>query len=62
MSRTPVAVVLFLIGFTLYVVAALDIADHLAGYNWAIQAVYFLLAGVLWTVPTRHLMLWAAHR
>jgi hypothetical protein len=62
MSRIPIAIVLFLIGITMYVTAALDIADHLESYHWAIQAVYFLFAGLLWTVPTRQLMLWAAHR
>jgi hypothetical protein len=62
MPRIPIAVLAFLIGFSLYVAAAVLLADRLAGFNWAIQALYFLLAGVLWTVPTRWLMFWAARR
>ncbi len=62
MPRIPIAVVAFLVGFSLYVAAAVVLADRLAGTNWLIQAAYFLIAGILWTVPTRRLMLWAARR
>ncbi len=62
MSRIPIAVAAFLIGFSLYVTVAVVLADRLAGLNWLIQAVYFLIAGLLWTVPTRGLMFWAARR
>ncbi len=62
MPRIPIAVLAFLIGFSVYVVAAVVLADRVAGLNWLIQAVYFLIAGVLWTIPTRWLMVWAARR
>jgi hypothetical protein len=62
MSRIPIAVLAFLIGFSLYVAVAVVLADHLAGLHWSIQALYFLAAGLLWTVPTRRLMFWAARR
>jgi hypothetical protein len=62
MPRIPIAVLAFLIGFSLYVAAAIVLADRLTGLNWLIQAVYFLIAGVLWTLPTRWLMFWAARR
>jgi hypothetical protein len=62
MPRIPIAVLAFLIGFSLYVAAAVVLADRLTGMNWLIQAVYFLIAGVLWTLPTRWLMFWAARR
>ncbi len=62
MPRIPIAVLGFLIGFTLYVAAAVTLADRLGGFAWWAQALYFLAAGLLWTVPTRWLMLWAARR
>jgi hypothetical protein len=62
MPRIPIAVAAFLIGFSVYVAAAVVLADRLAGLNWLVQAVYFLVAGILWTVPTRWLMFWAARR
>jgi hypothetical protein len=30
--------------------------------HWAVQALYFLVAGVLWVVPARWLMIWALRR
>jgi hypothetical protein len=62
MPRIPIAVLAFLVGFSLYVAAAIVLADRLTGMNWLIQALYFLVAGVLWTLPTRWLMFWAARR
>jgi hypothetical protein len=62
MPRIPIAVLAFLIGFSLYVAAAVVLADRLTGLNWLVQALYFLIAGVLWTLPTRWLMFWAARR
>jgi len=62
MPRIPIAVAAFLIGFAVYVMAVVTLADHLTKQHWAIQALYFLVAGVLWTVPTRRLMVWAARR
>jgi hypothetical protein len=60
MPRIAIAVLGFLIGFTLYVGAVVTLADRLGGVPWWLQALYFLAAGLLWTVPTRWLMLWAA--
>jgi hypothetical protein len=33
-----------------------------AAFGWVAQAAYFLAAGLLWTLPTRQLMVWAARR
>ncbi len=60
MSRVPIAVVLGLAGLAAYVVVAVTLADRVIGAHWAAQALYFLLAGALWVLPTRWLMLWAA--
>ncbi len=62
MSRTGPAVLAFLIGFTLYVAAAVTLADHVLRLHWAVQAAYFLVAGIGWVWPARALMFWAARR
>lgn len=60
--RPVVAVPLGLAGVLAYIVGAVTLADHLAGLHWALQALYFVAAGVLWVLPVHFLMLWAAGR
>lgn len=62
MSRTPIAVVVGLVGFTVYVAIALILADHVLSLHWTIQALYFLVAGFAWVMPARWLMLWSVHQ
>lgn len=59
MSRTTLAVPLGLFGFLLYLGAAAALADHVIGRHWALQALYYLVAGTVWVVPARALLLWA---
>jgi len=61
MARPAIATLLGLLGFILYVIAAVALADRI-DRQWAVQLVYFILAGTLWVLPARWLMLWAAHR
>lgn len=60
MSRVPIAVVGGLVGLAAYIGAAATLADRLAGMHWAVQGLYYALAGSLWVFPVRWLMLWAA--
>jgi hypothetical protein len=60
MSRIPLAVLIFLVGFAGYVGAAVALADHVLGLHWTVQALYFVVAGVAWAWPARALMFWAA--
>ena len=62
MSRIPVAVLVFLVGFVAYVAVAVVLADVVLGLHWTVQALYFVVAGVAWAWPTRALMFWAARR
>ena len=62
MPRILFASLLGLAGFVLYVMAAVAFADRLDGLGWAVRAAYFLAAGMLWVVPARWLMLWAARK
>ncbi len=45
----------------IYVAAAITLPDILPS-NWIVQAVYFLVAGVVWVFPVRWLMLWSVHK
>jgi hypothetical protein len=51
-----------LAGFVAYLAVAVTLYDAVARTNWAVQAVYFVIAGLLWVLPARWLMLWAAHQ
>lgn len=62
MPRILLASVVGLLGFALYVSAAVTLADSLAEGHWAVRALYFAVAGLLWVLPARSLMLWAARR
>ena len=62
MSRIPIAVLVFLAGFTAYIVAVVTLADHVLKLHWVVQALYFVVAGIAWAWPTRALMVWAARR
>ena len=61
MSR-PTAAALMGIAFVIaYVAAAVTLVDALP-QHWAVQAVYFLVAGIAWVMPIRWLMLWSVHK
>jgi hypothetical protein len=60
MSRPTIAALVFLAGFTAYVAAVVTLADHVFALHWAVQALYFVVAGVAWAWPARALMFWAA--
>jgi hypothetical protein len=62
MSRTPVAT-LAICTFTLaWIAGAAVLADHVRPLHWALQAIYYPLAGSLWVLPVWWMMLWGAHR
>ena len=60
MPRILFATILGLAGFLAYLIAAVTLYDVVAARHWAVQAAYFVVAGTLWVVPIRSLMLWAA--
>jgi hypothetical protein len=59
-SRVPVAVALGLLGLAGYIVAAVSLADPVLRAPWPVQTAYFVVAGSVWVLPVRWLMLWAA--
>jgi len=62
MPRTAIALAIGLPGFVAYVMAAVTLADRVATLHWAIQALYFLIAGVLWTLPGYWLIVWVSRK
>jgi hypothetical protein len=58
--RTGLALLAGLAGFLAYMVAAVSLADAVAHAHWALQALFYLAAGLLWVLPAWGLMLWAA--
>ncbi len=58
MSRPFAAAVMGIAFVIAYVAAAITLPDFLPSH-WAVQAVYFLVAGVVWVFPIRWLMLWS---
>jgi hypothetical protein len=58
----PVAATLMGIAFIIaYIVASVTLVDVLPGH-WMVQALYFMVAGILWVLPVRWLMLWSVHK
>jgi hypothetical protein len=60
MSRIAIAVPLGLFSFAAYVAGVVALADHVITLHWAVQAPFFLVAGIAWAFPARWLMFWAA--
>ena len=58
MSRPFIASVAGIAFVVAYIAAAITLPDVLPGH-WAVQAVYFLIAGVAWVFPIRWLMFWS---
>ena len=61
MSRVPIAATVGILGFMLYVGLAVALADAVPRH-WALQALYFLTAGLAWVWPALRLILWAARK
>jgi hypothetical protein len=60
MPRILFATVVGLGGLLAWLVAVVTLYDSVAGLHWALQAVYFVVAGTIWVIPMRSLMIWAA--
>ncbi|MGX9966758.1 DUF2842 domain-containing protein [Roseomonas sp. F4] len=60
MSRITIALLGGLLGFVLYVMAVVALADHVLAAHWLLQLVYFVIVGMAWAWPAKWLMFWAA--
>ena len=61
-SRTPVATVAGVVFILAYIVLAVTLPDLLLPQHWAVQALYWCVAGVLWVFPIWWLMAWAVRQ
>lgn len=61
MSRPLIATLLGLLFVTAYTAVVITLPDILP-QHWALQAVYFIIAGIAWVFPVRWLMLWSVHK
>jgi hypothetical protein len=62
MPRPLIAFLLGSAGFVAYVMVVTALADPLVEAHWAVQLLFYTVAGVAWVVPVVRLMRWAAGR
>ena len=62
MSRPSIATLAGLVFIFVYVVAVTTVPDLVGRMHWALEAVYWAVAGVVWVLPIRWLMLWSVHK
>lgn len=60
MSRPSIATFAGLLFVLIYIVAAISLPDLLPPMPGLVMALYWCIAGLLWVLPIRWLMLWAA--
>ena len=61
-SRVPVATAVGIVFVLAYVVLVITLPDLVPPQHWAVQALYWCVAGVLWVFPVWALMLWTVRR
>lgn len=62
MSRPSIATIAGLLFVFFYIAAAVTLPDHVGRMNWAVEALYWCVAGIVWVFPIRWLMLWSVHK
>ena len=62
MSRTPIATLAVLAVAVVWIATAAVLGDYVRPLHWAVQAIYYPVAGCGWVFPVWWLMLWGAHR
>ena len=62
MSRTPLATLAALVFVFAYILVAVIVPEHLPPMWWPVAAVYWCIAGLIWVLPVRWLMLWSVHK
>ena len=62
MSRTKIASVAGILFVLAYMVTVITLPDYFPRLHWTLEALYWLVAGVIWVFPVRWLMLWSVHK
>lgn len=58
MGRGAIAAIGGVLALLAYLVAVLELADHATGHHWALDLLFFALAGIVWTIPAARLIRW----
>jgi hypothetical protein len=58
MSRSTLALLIGVVGFLVYILVVTALGDFLVTAHWALQLVYYLVAGMIWIIPARRLIVW----
>lgn len=62
MSRPKLATIAGLLFIAAYVAAVVVIPELTGRMHWALEAAYWCIAGFVWVLPIRWLMLWSVHK
>lgn len=62
MTRPAIATIIGLLFVTVYIVAAVAIPDVVGPVHWAVQLLYWCVAGIIWVFPIWWLMLWSVYK
>ncbi|WP_421989243.1 DUF2842 domain-containing protein [Roseococcus sp.] len=60
MSRGKSAMLIGIVGFFIYIAIVVKIGDFFVNQHWAIQVVYYFIAGFFWVFPAISLIKWGA--
>jgi len=60
MSRSTLAFLIGVVGFVVYILVMVALGDFLVTAHWALQLIYYVVAGIIWVFPARRLMIWGA--
>lgn len=58
MSRGTIAAVGGIVAFALYLWLVLELAMVVSGVHWALEALFYALAGIVWAFPAARLVRW----
>jgi Protein of unknown function (DUF2842) len=56
--RKPVGTLLIILLILVWSVIVLTITPHVVTLHWALQALFFTIAGTVWIIPLRPLLQW----
>ena len=59
MSRPTLASIAGVLFILIYMIGAITLPDVIGRMHWTLEALYWLIAGVVWVFPIRWLMLWS---
>lgn len=57
-ARKAVGMAGLLLGLLAYIVLVVTLWDAIAGVHWALDLLYFVMAGIAWAFPARYLLGW----